>query len=220
MADFHMVWTSFWPEARARNWTDDMKQFGAYLLTNEHRTLEGLYRLPVAYAGADLDWASERVLRALERLIQDGFAAYDDSAQVVFICKALKRYQPKSDRHITGAIRNLQTLPPTPLLQHFQAAAEQYADKLAKAMRKAFGTLPEAFPKGSERVSEPSRISRAPGEREREVDREGERELKTDQRPSDIRSEIRPSPSSEKFEDFEKVSGPVGQVVQQLRGAA
>ena len=141
MSDFNLVWAEFWPEARAKSWTDDMDKLALYLLTCEHRQLAGLYRLPLPYAGADLGWIPERVELALDQLILDGFAAYDDNAQVVMVCSTLKRQAPKSEKHITGAVNSLKKLPETALLLTLLAAAETHSEGFAIAIREGFPSL-------------------------------------------------------------------------------
>lgn len=101
-----------------------------YLLTCEHRNLEGLYRLPFAYIEADLDWPREAVVNSMADLIRDGFVDYDQDAQVVFLPNALKYHTPKSSKQIQGALNALQGVPDTALWPKFVEAARVFAADL------------------------------------------------------------------------------------------
>ena len=123
MRDYKRVSPRFWPEAQAGGWTDDMKMLALYLLTCEHRTTEGLYRLPVEYMAADLSgadglgcdlagaWSPERVRAALARLSADGFVSYDHAARVVFLPRALAYQAPENPNQRKAAIKSLRGLP-------------------------------------------------------------------------------------------------------------
>ena len=119
MRDYNRVSPRFWPEAQAGGWSDDMKMLGLYLLTCEHRTTEGLYRLPVEYMAADLSgadglgcdlagaWSAERVRQALAQLSADGFVKYDHAARVVFLPRALVYQAPENPNQRKAAIKSL-----------------------------------------------------------------------------------------------------------------
>lgn len=150
MRDYKRVSPRFWPEAQAGSWSDDMKMLALYLLTCEHRTTEGLYRLPVEYMAADLSgadslgsdlaaaWNPERVRAALARLADDGFVRYDHAARVVFLPRALAYQAPENPNQRRAAIRSLRALPETPLLTAFLEAARSLCPKLASEFEEPF----------------------------------------------------------------------------------
>jgi hypothetical protein len=109
---------------------DQGKVLALYLLTCEHRNLEGLYRLPYAYIQADLAWSDQAVRDGMDRLIEDGFINYDPAARVVFLPKALKYHEPKSAKQVQGAINALQQVPDTALWHAFTEAAATFAPAL------------------------------------------------------------------------------------------
>ena len=117
---------SFWTRS-ARQWSDDEKLLALYLLTGPHHTLERFYRLPVGYVVDDLGWPAARVRKVMGSLEACEFAAYDRDAQVVLVVKGLAYQAPKGDKQITGALRVLAEVPPTPLLGRFLEAAEEHA---------------------------------------------------------------------------------------------
>lgn len=134
MARYYPVSPLFWTDPAVRRWNDSTRLLAAYLLTCEHRNLEGLYRLPLTYAAADLGWNLPKLQRALVTLVEDGFVEYDESAEVVFVRKALKYQQPKTERQVKGAVNALQEVPPNELQGSFMDAVQSYAPELAEAL--------------------------------------------------------------------------------------
>jgi hypothetical protein len=130
----------FWIDTK--NWGDRNQLVALYLLTNAHRTMEGLYHLPLGYLCADLSLSPKQATAALEVIERYGLVSYDDINEVVFIRKALKHGAPKTGNHIKGAIRRLKAVPPSPLWNAFLMACECHANDLAAAVRVE---LPHAF---------------------------------------------------------------------------
>lgn len=131
MARYYPVSPLFWMDDKIGQLDDQGKLLALYLLTCEHRNLEGLYRLPCAYIQADLAWDRDTVKDEMDRLMSLGFIAYDEAARVVFLPKALKYHEPKSPKQVQGAVNALQQVPDTALWNQFQAAAEAYAPALS-----------------------------------------------------------------------------------------
>jgi hypothetical protein len=125
----------FWSDRKVLNWPERERYLALYLLTSEHRNLEGLFRLPKAYIQADLDWSPDEADTHLGALVQDGFVKYDEAAKVVFLPKALKYHQPKAPKQIQGAINVLQQIPATVLWPDFMAAAEAFAPEFFAALK-------------------------------------------------------------------------------------
>ena len=142
-----------------------MKMLALYLLTCEHRTTEGLYRLRIEYMAADLSgadglgcdladsWSPERVRTALARLSDDGFVRFDHAARVVFLPRALAYQAPENPNQRRAAVKSLRELPETPLFEAFLEAARTWCPKLAQAFAQPPGEgLAEPF---GERLAEP-----------------------------------------------------------------
>ena len=136
MASFYQLSPLFWTDPKVSAWSPVEKNLALYLLTCEHRNLEGLYRLPYAYISADLGLDRDEVTVALERLIRDDFCRYDVDAQVVFLPKALKYRQPTTKKHVDGAINDLRAVPDSYLYSDFQRAAAEFAPALSEAIGK------------------------------------------------------------------------------------
>lgn len=129
----------FWTDTK--DWGPHNQRVALYLLTNRHRTMEGLYHLPLGYLCADLNITPRQAQQALEFIQTTGLVAYDPDAEVVFIRKALKHAAPKTANHIKGAISRLTAVPSSPLWHEFRMACECHADGLADAMRVAWPSL-------------------------------------------------------------------------------
>jgi hypothetical protein len=134
MARYYPVSPLFWSDEKVQRWSDQTVLLALYLLTCDHRNLEGLYRLPYAYIQADLEWPEAEVRDRMQDLIDDGFVEYDEAARVVFLPKALRYHEPKAKNQIKGALNELQSVPDTHLWDGFLSAAQQYAPALAKAL--------------------------------------------------------------------------------------
>ena len=134
MARYYPVSPLFWSDEKVQRWPDQTVLLALYLLTCDHRNLEGLYRLPYAYIQADLEWPEAEVRDRMQELIDDGFIQYDEAARVVFLPKALRYHQPKAKKQIQGAINELQAVPDTELWDGFLDSARQFAPELAKAL--------------------------------------------------------------------------------------
>jgi hypothetical protein len=134
MARFYPISPLFWTDEKTAAWDEPTRNLAFYVLTCEHRNLEGLYRLPYAYVAADLGWAVDEVSFRMETLIDCGFIKYDPDARVIFLPKALKYHQPTSPNHVKGALNDLASVPDTCLLDDFLEAANRYAPTLAKAL--------------------------------------------------------------------------------------
>jgi len=147
VARYYPVSPLFWTDEKVIQFDDQEKLMALYLLTCEHRNLEGLFRLPYAYVQADLDWDAAKTRNGMEHLIERGFVKYDREARVIFLARALKYHEPKSAKQVQGAVNALQMVPPTTLWGDFVAAAEQFAPALFNAIRnpsERVSDLPEA----------------------------------------------------------------------------
>lgn len=148
MANYYRVSPKFWLWARRRSLTDAETSLAFYLLTCEHRNLEGLYRLPLPYVAADLGWPAEKVSETLASVIVTGFAAHDADAEMILIPKALKHQAPTTDKQIIGAVSQLERIPRTCLWSAFRMACRSHCPKLADA-------LDSRWPAGSDAIRMP-----------------------------------------------------------------
>lgn len=134
MAHYYPISPLFWTDAEVRGWSDNTKLLALYLLTCDHRNLEGLYRLPLAYVEADLGWAPDDLTGYIDPLYKADFCRYDEAAQVILIPRALKYHQPRSTPQVTGAVRALKAVPDTTLWGDFVEIARDLAPELYAAL--------------------------------------------------------------------------------------
>lgn len=133
---YHRVPETFW--TLTRGWAEKTIILGLYLQTCKHRTTEGLYPLPLAYAAADLGWTPAVITRHLAILGRAGVVKYDSKAEVVLLPNALEIQAPKAPDPIKGAIRRLKEVPESPLLKDLYGYASTYSTAFAEAIREAF----------------------------------------------------------------------------------
>lgn len=167
---YHRVYQRIWLEP----WEPDVRYLAFYLLTCEHRTFEGLYRLPLAYAAEDLGWTLVRVRNTMHSLVEHGFCEYDRQAQILWIVKALKAQSPNANQ-CRAAARKIVALPANTLLDSFLKVARQECPGLHEAVtERANGCLqdlvgPDSHPSESLQASKPPtttnglRVSSLPG---------------------------------------------------------
>jgi 5-methylcytosine-specific restriction endonuclease McrA len=139
------VWLSGWP--------DDVRLAAFYVLTSPHRNTEGIYRLPIAYAATDLKWTEKKFRKALDRLVLDGFAEYDDASHVILIVNALKWQAPDNPNQVRSAVASISSLPASPLVRRFVDLAEVDAPNLAAALRERLSG--EAIPVTAKPLRDP-----------------------------------------------------------------
>ncbi|RAK06295.1 hypothetical protein C8C77_12514 [Halanaerobium saccharolyticum] len=133
---FNKVDTSFWIDEKVRAWDDKTKFLALYILTNQHRYSEGLYRLPKHYIAGDLSISIEEVDQLLNNLIGNEFIAYDEKNSIILIKRALK-YSPLINKnHQKAALKKLTELPKSYLFNEFLKLAEKHNNTFAKYLKK------------------------------------------------------------------------------------
>ncbi|MBN1319622.1 MAG: hypothetical protein JXA87_02170 [Thermoleophilia bacterium] len=151
---------AFWSDEKVTGadgrepWSDDTKLLALYLLTCEHRTLEGLFRLPKGYILEDLGWTPERLAQPFAQLLADGFIEYDERARLCLIVNALDYQTPDNPNQTTAAIRLLEDLPKSPLFarlfeqakRFYQPLAERLRERLPERLEERFGKPPAPAP--------------------------------------------------------------------------
>lgn len=138
---YYRVSPAFW--ADHPDWSDDARLVALYVLTCPHRTTEGLFRMPLAYAREDLGWPAKRFAKAFDQLIADGFVEYDEQASVCLIVKALKWQAPENPNQAKAAVNAIGGLPATHLLTRLQTLAQTHSPRLAEELAER---LAQGFP--------------------------------------------------------------------------
>lgn len=144
---YYKVGPSFWMD---HAWGDDERLVALYLLTCPHRSTEGLFRMPLAYATTDLGWPVERFRKAFDQLLADGFVEYDEEASVCLIVNALKWQRPENPNQVKSAVKALEVLPRSPLQSRFVTLAQTLCPTLAQALSEGLGKPPAPTPPPSQ----------------------------------------------------------------------
>ena len=141
MSSYYRISPKFWRDPVVEDWPDDAKLLAFYMLSCEHRTTEGLYRLPKRYATADLNCAPKKLDTAWQRLIDDGFMAWDPDVNVVLIHKAIQYQPPANQKVAQGALKRLAAVPRSPLLVEFARSIRSLEGKAADFFREGVARL-------------------------------------------------------------------------------
>lgn len=138
MSAYSRVYSEIWDEV----WSEEERYAAFYFLTCRHRNTEGLYRLPLSYATEDMDWSRAKLDRAMRGLVAHGFIAYDSTAKVVLIVKAIGRQVPVGPKQIAGAVKAVRGVPASrldiPFLRGIEGVSMEFADALRSGMPNRF----------------------------------------------------------------------------------
>lgn len=101
----------FWRDTNIRGaLSDDAKLLLAYLISNEHSTASGCYRLPLAYISDDLRWGIERVSDTLSELHRKPFVCRDDTTEIIYMpgwWDENEIVSPKNAIHVANLFKSL-----------------------------------------------------------------------------------------------------------------
>lgn len=120
---------SIWIEMGDRGLSDKAKLLLLYLTTCSHRNVIGLYRLPYAYAAADLGWNTETVSKGFEELLSKGFVWYDDQLKMVLLRDFLEHNPLENPNVIKSANKLIGELPDTALLREFETVLKGFGNR-------------------------------------------------------------------------------------------
>lgn len=104
--DFSKVSPQIWDSERFRRLPDDGARLAyLYFLSNCHQNSIGCYKLPVAYACADLTWGEATFVTARDAVIAQELIAIDDATREILIARWFKHNPPTNVKHMMGACR-------------------------------------------------------------------------------------------------------------------
>lgn len=172
MREYGRFSPQFWIGTTGRRLRGDMaaQLVAAYLLTSPHANMVGVYYLPVETIAHETGIPLEGASKALRRVCEEGFAAYDATAELVFVPGMARRQIADSmkvgDKRIDGVVNELM-----PFASHrFVAAfAERYRETFHLETAKKWEPLQRAI----------EGASKAP----RSQEQEQEKEQKTEEPP-------------------------------------
>ena len=134
-----------WNTCQFRALSQNARQLYFYLMTCPHGNTIGMYVLRPGYALDDLQWGTDRqrFMQPLTELLNNGLFKYDPDAEIILDVEQLEKHPPSNPNSVTAAIRNINTLPKTPLFQDLLEVTERidkpFIEPLAERLRKRLG---------------------------------------------------------------------------------
>src|SRR5690349_18898006 len=109
--DFSKVSPKVWRSPRFRGLQNEQaKLFYLYLLTCEHQSSAGCFRLPDAYAAADLAWSENDLAAAREGCVDAGLLIHDPETEEYFVPRWFKHNPSTNGKHRKGIERLISDL--------------------------------------------------------------------------------------------------------------
>jgi hypothetical protein len=108
---FSLVSPALWRPGRFLSLTSsDAKVLHLYLLTSDHQTSAGCFRLPDGYACADLHWPMEQYQAARDALIEAGLIMADRETAEIYIERWFNHCPPTNEKHAAGTRRLIEEI--------------------------------------------------------------------------------------------------------------
>jgi hypothetical protein len=111
MRDYGKVFSRIWESATFRALSEDGRTLALYLLTCQHGTIAGAFRMPDGYACEDMQWESERVRKGFENLTENGFAYRCEATKWVWIVNYLGLNPPENPNQRKSAAKVASSIP-------------------------------------------------------------------------------------------------------------
>ncbi|MHB9446940.1 hypothetical protein ACYG9R_09210 [Mesorhizobium sp. RSR565B] len=110
MREYSKISPKVWRSPRFRSLEmDDSRLFYLFLLSCEHQSSAGCFRLPDAYAAADLNWSVDRLETARAPLVGD-FIVHDAATFEYFIARWFRHNPTTNVKHRQGVRRLISEL--------------------------------------------------------------------------------------------------------------
>lgn len=147
MRDYGKVFCAIWASDDFRSLSEDGRALALYLLTCQHCTAVGTFRLPDAYAADDLQWSAERVSKGFAELLANGFATRDERSKWVCIAKFLDWNPIENPNQAKSAAKLIEQVPEggakSMLLQALRRAGRYIAELGIEPFANPSPTVPE-----------------------------------------------------------------------------
>lgn len=105
--DFTKVSPAVWRSKRFLALEDAGKVLYLYYLTCDHQNTTGCFRLPDAYASADLNWTADKYVEQREKLSTADLIAFNADDSFIYVCRWFKHCPPTNDNHAKGIIKQI-----------------------------------------------------------------------------------------------------------------
>lgn len=94
--DYGKVYSTVWSSPTIAGLSTNAKLLAVYLMTCQHGTIAGVFRLPDGYVAEDLEWPIETVSEGFRELFAKGFARRCETTKWVWITKHLEWNPPEN----------------------------------------------------------------------------------------------------------------------------
>lgn len=111
MRDYGKVHASFWSSRTIRALSNDGRLLALYLITCQHATIAGVFRLPSAYAAEDLGWTPQRFEETLSELFENGFAQRCETTMWLWVKKPLVWNRPENPNQTKAVLKLAKQVP-------------------------------------------------------------------------------------------------------------
>ncbi len=103
--DFSKIPPSIWRDRRFLALDSDGRTLLFYFRTSPHHNASGCYRVPDAYAAADLTWEVDQYLAVRAALVEAGLIAFDAETSEVYVVDWFRANAPKGPKQEIGCRR-------------------------------------------------------------------------------------------------------------------
>lgn len=111
MRDYGKVHSRIWESADFRALSEDGRALALYLLTCQHGTIAGVFRVPDGYACEDLQWDAQRVTEGFANLHAKGFATRCEASKWVWVRKFMEWNPPENPNQRKAAAKQGTSVP-------------------------------------------------------------------------------------------------------------
>lgn len=111
MRDYGKVYSTVWSSPTIAGLSTNAKLLAVYLMTCQHGTIAGVFRLPDGYVAEDLQWSLETVSEGFRELFAKGFANRCETTKWVWITKHLEWNPPENPNQRKAAAKMAAAVP-------------------------------------------------------------------------------------------------------------
>lgn len=141
-----MVSPRVWRSRRFKSLSKNAQLLFLYLVTSEHQTMAGAYRLLPEYGAADLRWSIEEFSSTLEEVQTSGLVLYDHETTEVMIEGWFKFHPPTGKMTTKGISNSLEKIDSEEL---YEAGMRAFEDALQEQIEKNTQQQPTPHPNSS-----------------------------------------------------------------------
>jgi len=108
--DYGRIRSQFWNHPDVKQWPLELKGFASYLMTCEHATALGAFRLPAAYISDDLDIAPSKAREMLADLEARDFVKVCPASGWIWIVNYIRHNKPEAGnvwKHVVGLAQSM-----------------------------------------------------------------------------------------------------------------